>query len=346
MDATIIPQISKKYFIAKCLCKDSKRCGQTSRSFQDLKDLRGSFVQFPMINGSQRFYLQNAIKTKKAARFSFYLKVPNPSEISDGNGNAALMVDRRNRKKNAQEDTNCDNRKGVMRKRVFVALHHFHPRMIDHKYGIARVDCNGTRFKLPDLVPISKLESSGLMEYYSPNDRYDHHKSLIVPNYALSKSEEDLSQIYLRKQRVPSQNSIRSLNSCVPLLKRSLEDERSILNQSAKRLKSCYNRGNTTDMRMELNFINDCQRNTCGSLEKNHSRTHVLSTPRLNLLQSHYIDTFPPKEKLAVIVNALIAESLSDADYMTAIQKQMLNIHKAYLLTLSQSQCARIKYLM
>ena len=202
-----IPQISSKYFTAKCVCSDSKSCGQISRSFRHLKDLRGSFIQFPMNNGSQRFNVQNAIKTQKAKCFSSYLDISNPFETCNENGGVALIVDRRNRKKKAQDDINFANQKGIMRKSVFVALHHFHPRIIDPKYDITKVECNGTRFKLPDLVPISKLESGGLMGYYSPNDRYDEHTSIIVPNYPLSKSAEDLTQLYSSIQQALPQNS-------------------------------------------------------------------------------------------------------------------------------------------
>jgi len=239
---TIIPQISSKYFTAKCVCSNSKSCAQISRSFKRLKDLRGCFIQFPMNNGSERFYVQNAIKSKKAKCFSSYLNIPNPFETNIKNRSAALIADRRNRKKKAQhalDDTNCVNSKGIMRKRAFVALHHFHPRIIDPKYGIAKVQCDGGRFKLPDLVRISKLESGDLMEYYSPNDRYDQHRSLIVPNYPLSKSEEDLTQLCSSIQQLLPHNSIGSLTPSLTPSKRSREDEVMIPNQSkANKLES------------------------------------------------------------------------------------------------------------
>jgi len=223
--AAIIPQISNKCFTARCVCSDSKRCAQISRSFRNLKDLRSSFVQFPMSNGSQRYNAQNAIKSKKAKCFTSYLGFTNPLEPRTKNGSTYLIVDRRNRKKKAQDDTNCVNPIGIMRKRVFVALHHFHPRIIDPTYGITKVQCNGGRFKLPDLVPISKLESGDLMEYYSPSDRYDQHRSLIVPNYPLSKSEEDLTLLYSSIHKVLPHNSTSSLKSSLAPSKRSREDE-------------------------------------------------------------------------------------------------------------------------
>ena len=126
-----------------------------------------------------------------------------------------------------------------MRKRAFVALHHFHPRIIDPKYGIVKVQCDGGRFKLPDLVRISKLESGDLMEYYSPNDRYDQHRSLIVTNYPLSKSEEDLTQLYSSIQQLLPHNSTSSLTPSLTPSKRSREDEVMIPNQSkANKLES------------------------------------------------------------------------------------------------------------
>ena len=196
-NASIIPQIGNKYFKAKCMCNNSIICGQISRSFQELKDLRGSFVQFPMFNGSKRFYIQNAMKIKRAERFSLCLQIPNPLEAKGKNGEAMLLTDSRNRGKNAKNDTSVDE-KHVKRRRGFIALHHFHPKVINPKCGIATVQCDGTRFRLPDLVPISKLLSMDLMKYYTADDRYDPHNFLIVPNYSYIESEKDLNQIFAR----------------------------------------------------------------------------------------------------------------------------------------------------
>jgi len=318
------------------LCKDSKECGKISRSFQDLNDLRGSFVQFPMINGSQRFYIQNAIKTKKAERLSFYLKIPNPFEAGNEGEIPALMVDRRNRKKNAQEHTNSTDQKRIMRKRLFVALHHFHPRMIDPKCGIARVDCNGTRFKLPDLVTISKIKSEGLMEYYSPDDRYDQDMSLIVPNYPLIKSEEDLTRIYKCIQPQLSQDKIYSINSCLPTSKRTRDDEVLIINQSVKRLKSCNkNVGDSMDGRMELKLMNDTPYNMGGALEKGHSRLHAINAYHLNLVRSRQTDTLRYKEGSAIhspTGDALLVESLSKVNLINNLQKRISDMERDYFI--------------
>merc|ERR1712238_329610 len=110
-----------------------------------------------------------------------------------------------------REDTsNCDViGKDVKKKRAFIALHHFHPRLIDPKYGIAKACGNKTRFILPDSMPIEKLQCWGLMEFYTSNDIYDQHNSLIVPNYPSSKVEDDLSRITISLiQKAAPNNSL------------------------------------------------------------------------------------------------------------------------------------------
>jgi len=313
----IIPKISRKHFAAKCVCQNSMNCAILSRSFQDLNDLRGSFVQYPMINGSQRFFL-NKIKNKKAERFSFYLGIPNPFETSKKNGVLASMVDRRNRKRNTPKET---YQKGVERKRLFVALHHFHPRMIDPKCGIARVECNGTRFKLPDLVSISTLESESLMEYYSPDDQHDQHLSLIVPNYLASKSEEDLFRIQSCITSLSLKNSAHSLNFSSPPSKRSRVDEVSIPNQITKRIKVYSIEGNAMDDRVELN---DVQRNIAEVLGELYTKMHAMNTFRL--IRSRQINNGSYKKAPPINLtteDTLTIESISEIQLINSLQKQL-----------------------
>jgi len=322
----VIPKISKKQFTAKCVCQNSRKCSFLSRSFQDLNDLRGSFVQYPMINGSQRFYIQNVIKNKKAERFSSHLGIPNPFEKSTKNGVLSSMVDRRNRKKNAPKETkSAAFEKGILRKRLFVALHHFHPRIIDPKYGIARVECNGTRFKLPDLVSINKLESEGLMEYYSPDDQYDQCMSLIVPNYPASKSDEDLFRIQSCITSMSLKNSVHSLNFSSPPSKRSRVDEVSIPHQITKRLKVDSIEGHAMDNRVELN---DVQRSIAEVLWKLYTKIHATNTFRLirsrQINNGFYIET--PPINLA-IEDALTIESISEIQLIDSLQKQLSDMN-------------------
>ena len=89
------------------------------------------------------------------------MDVPNPLEISNEVDESNMLVlDRRIRKKGV---TAGDKQPvGPMRRRLFIALHHFHPKVIDPAYFIARVQSNGTRYNLPDSVPVETVRFLGL----------------------------------------------------------------------------------------------------------------------------------------------------------------------------------------
>ena len=114
------------------------------------------------------------MKIKKAQRFCFYLNISNPFET----------------------DNKDEKRRDVGRR--FIALHHFHPKVIDPKNRIAEVVCEGRRYRLPDTVSERQLKNLGLAQMFSPQDHHEDDRIIIVPNYPLSKAEADFSVVSSR----------------------------------------------------------------------------------------------------------------------------------------------------
>ena len=321
MYADIIPQISSKYFKAKCICANSKHCGKISRSFQNFNDLRGSFIQFPMINGCQRFHIQNAIKTKRAERFFFYLNTPYPFKPKEENKSVALVTDNRNLKNDTQEDTSNSGviGKDVKKRRAFIALHHFHPRLIDPKYGIAKACCNKTRFILPDTMPIEKLQCWGLMEFYTSNDIYDQRKSLIVPNYPRSKVEDDLSCITISfiQKDVP--------NNLLAIPEQLREGEVMTQKKGVKRSKPNESEEIGIQAGMKLKKTSSILCDIHGSLRRIHSRASAMDTFCSKVFQAdHEISA----NDLASINNLVVGSSF-EVQFIISLQKKLADVHMA-----------------
>lgn len=337
----IIPQISRNYQKTKCICNDSKACGQISLSFQGLHDLRGSFIQFPMTGGYDRLKIQNALRIKKAERFCFYLKIPfessernkdvsvildtvnqkhNTQEDSERNGGAALTMNNANQKDITKDDNNCASGINITRKKVYVALHHFHPWIIDPKFGVAKVHCHGTRYRLPDLVQIEHLEHLGLMEYCSSNDVYDKTSSIIVPNYSIFRAAEDLSRICVTIERVPPMNSDSPPNISLPLSKRSKEQEVAVQNKRTKI--TTYDK----DTGIELKTMNMIMSDVQGSLRRINSRVNAMNIFYSDLCQSYQSNTLSDQRTQATdlsIMNDITAECLFEVHLINNLQNRL-----------------------
>jgi len=333
-----IPQISNKCFTAKCLCMDTHRCGNLSKSFRQFEDLRGSFVQFPMLNESPRFHVQHAVKTKKAERFSLHLNIPNPFEMNEENNQKKfMMIDRRNRKKIAGNE---EKDKGIQRRRLFIALHHFHPKLINPKYGIARVDCDGSRFKLPDVVSKSKIEALGLTQFFSKEDSHNDQSFIIIPNYSLSMAERDLSRLSVL-YRAPrnniyhmsqAKNALAYADSTVKgsVMKRSTVSgtKRSIDNtvsvpKPKKSLKSDEIGESTNDVRKTIAMMNEIQLKLFWEVDELRKKLLASNNFQLNLLQSN---TDPVVTRI-VADEAVTTETLTEIRFNN-LQKSIVDTQK------------------
>jgi hypothetical protein len=81
----------------------------------------------------------------------------------------------------------------------YVALHHFHPVLLQEKGLVHHYDKND-RLILKDTVPISAVRSSsiGQSTVYSVVDKANDEDYFFVPGYTVERVDEDLEQIKLQ----------------------------------------------------------------------------------------------------------------------------------------------------
>ena len=323
----IIPQISSQYYKARCICKSYKRCNQVSRSFQNLKDVRGSFIQMPTMNGFQHFRNQNKIKAKRAERFCVHLQISIPIVPSES----------KDSKKNPQED-------GVEKpKRMFVALHHFHPQILDPKNGIIKICCNGKRFKMPDDMPIKYLQYWELMEEYSSNDFWNETQSLIVPNYPISKSEKDLLRI---TSSVVNRGVPKHVNTSLDrpfLLSTHLKNSEVIMQEQGVN-KQKANGGNDNAKRqdnIELKLVHNIHGQIQESLRRIYSRMNIMKTLYLKTNENYLSHRQISYNDLASI-DSLVTQSFSEVQFIERLQGsvsdlQIIPLHNTASSSISQN---------
>ena len=261
----------------------------------------------PTMNGFQHFRNQNKIKAKRAERFCVHLQIPIPIVPSES----------KDSKKNPQED-------GVEKpKRMFVALHHFYPQILDPKNGIIKICCNGKRFKMPDDMPIKYLQYWELMEEYSSNDFWNETQSLIVPNYPISKSEKDLLRI---TSSVVNRGVPKHVNTSLDrpfLLSTHLKNSEVIMQEQGVN-KQKVNGGNEKVINQdnELKMVHSIHVQIQESLRRISFRTEIIKTLYSKINESYLSHRKNSYNDLASIDN-LVTQSFSEVQFIERLQRSV-----------------------
>ena len=168
-----------------CICKNKNRCKLLSKCYMSIGDVRGRLMQMPSLDNDRL----GSVKNKKVERICDHLNIPR-TEMAD-----VVSVDKRDQStayKTPSKSTRAKKEKGkVKRVRKFIAVHHFHPVLIQEMVNEERANI--------DLIDRELIKATGLLgNGYTEEDRFkgkvgDKEVDVYVaaPSYSLEDGERD-----------------------------------------------------------------------------------------------------------------------------------------------------------
>ena len=146
-----IPWTGKRVEPRSCICGD-KRCGDISKAFRDLNNVRGSYCTKLCVDPTSNRKATTEIKRKKARRIAVHL------QLDTAMGNLENSVDARNRfglhSETPQTRSALPKKKQSLK---YIVWHHFHPK------AIQKFACTGTnRVVYKDALPLQFVKENSI----------------------------------------------------------------------------------------------------------------------------------------------------------------------------------------